>query len=234
MAASKQRAGKADPPRRESQSERFDRIYRGIREGICLLHYPPGTVLNESQLAEEFAVSRTPVRNVLQRLGYEGLVVTRNGIGTIVTDLDVKTFKDIYDLRMHLAEAMGVLSPLPPTPQVLDDLKRLRARVRDLKRRPPSPVEYARVCNELQEALLEVIGNAVLREVTELLYYRTARIWLAFMHNLDWREELDTTESEISDLLRAMELEDMRGVGSTRRQYLYLMMRRISSYFIGA
>ena len=54
--------------RRESQTERFDRIYREIRQRICLLECQPGTLLNEGLLAEEFGVSRTPVRNVLLRL----------------------------------------------------------------------------------------------------------------------------------------------------------------------
>ena len=45
------------PPRRETQSERFNRIYKTIRERISLLEYAPGTVLNEGLLAQEFGVS---------------------------------------------------------------------------------------------------------------------------------------------------------------------------------
>lgn len=45
-------------------------------------------VLYENSLAEEFGVSRTPVRQVLQRLAYEHQVETRTGIGTVVPPLD--------------------------------------------------------------------------------------------------------------------------------------------------
>jgi len=70
----------------------------------CLLDFPPGAVLSEANLANEFDVSRTPIRRVLHRLEFEGLVDIRNGVGTLVTDIDLQTFKETYDLRMRLAE----------------------------------------------------------------------------------------------------------------------------------
>jgi DNA-binding GntR family transcriptional regulator len=123
----------ASRKQRESQASRFQRIYKAIRERICLLEYAPGTVLNEGQLADEFEVSRTPIRNVLQRLNYEGLLKTRNGVGTIVSEVDIKTFKDIYALRMSLAESMGELSPVTPTPVAIEAVKKLRIRRTDYR-----------------------------------------------------------------------------------------------------
>ena len=67
---------------------RFEAIHAEIRERICLLHYPPGHTLRRAELAREFGISRTPIRRVLQRLEYEGLVESRHGIGTIVTLID--------------------------------------------------------------------------------------------------------------------------------------------------
>ena len=217
-------------PRRESQTERFARIYRSMRERISLLEYPPGTLLNEGLLAEEFGVSRTPVRSVLQRLSYEGLVTTLNGVGTMVTEVDVKTFKDIYALRMRLAEDMGILSPPPPDPDVIEKLRRLRARARALQGRAPDYAGYARLCNALHEQLLRLSGNLALREITDLLYYRAARVWLAFLPNLDWSEVAKVLEDEIADTIRALELDDMQGAGNVRRQYLYMILKAMGRY----
>ena len=185
-------------------------------------------------LAEEFNVSRTPVRNVLQRLGYEGLVTTRNGVGTIVTEVDVKTFKQIYALRMRLAEDMGILSPLPPTPEALKTLRDLQKRARVLAAAAPDYKAYARLCNALHEQLLKFSGNDVLREITDLLYYRTSRMWLALLPNSDWKEQLSALEHEISDTLRALELEDMQGVGQVRRHYLYRVFKTTGRDIEGA
>ncbi len=214
----------------ENQAERFDRIYKEIRERICLLDYQPGTLLNEGLLAEEFAVSRTPVRNVLLRLNYEGLVETRNGVGTIVTDLDFKMFKDIYELRMRLAEMAGDLSPLEPCTRVVEALDDLRCRTERLRETSLDQRGYANICNELHELLLEQIGNQALRETTDLLYYRAARIWLTFLHKLDWAEEVGNLQHEIAEIQRALKIGDMHGVGNARRQFLYLTLTRISYY----
>ncbi|MBV9219252.1 MAG: GntR family transcriptional regulator, partial [Methylobacteriaceae bacterium] len=53
--------------------ERFERLYRTLRDRICLFDYPPGGRLSEEELAKEFSISRTPVRRVLGRLEAEGL-----------------------------------------------------------------------------------------------------------------------------------------------------------------
>ncbi len=216
--------------RRESQAKRFDRIYKAIRERICLLKYTPGTLLNEALLAEEFEVSRTPVRNVLQRLNYEGLLETRNGVGTIVSEVDIKTFKDIYELRMRLAEMTGDMSPISPTANAIEKLKNLRDRVALLIDGPNDLTAYACLCNELHELIIDQIGNEALHEITDLLYYRTARTWLSYLDNLDWQEELQILHRECSEILLAMEISDMRGVGNARRQFLYLTLTRISRY----
>ncbi len=217
---------------RESQADRFERIYKAIRERICLLEYSPGTLLNEGHLAEEFEVSRSPVRNVIQRLNYEGLLETRNGVGTIVTDIDIKTFKDIYELRMSLAEMISDMSPVEPTPEIIESLINLRNRVKVLQSGPKDFHAHARLCNELHELILGLIGNDALREMTDLLYYRTARTWLTYMHNLDWYEETDIMRRETSDILLALEIGDMRGAGNARRQFLYMTLSRISRYLI--
>jgi DNA-binding GntR family transcriptional regulator len=219
---------------RESQASRFHRIYKAIRERICLLEYAPGTVLNEGQLADEFEVSRTPIRNVLQRLNYEGLLKTRNGVGTIVSEVDIKTFKDIYALRMSLAESMGELSPVVPTPAAIEAVKKLRARAERLRDGTKELTAYARLCNELHELIIEQIGNKALREMTDLLYYRAARTWLIYLHNLDWSEELEILQHECSEILFAMEIGDMRGVGHARRQFLFMTLSRISRYLTSA
>jgi len=58
-----------------------------VRERICLERPDREMVLFETELSREFQVSRTPVRQVLQRLAYEQLVRTVSGVGTVVVPL---------------------------------------------------------------------------------------------------------------------------------------------------
>jgi DNA-binding GntR family transcriptional regulator len=221
------------PQRRETQAERFERIYRIIRERISVLEYGPGTVLNEALLSEEFEVSRTPIRSVLQRLNYEGLVTTRNGVGTTVTEVDVKTFKDIYALRMRLADDLSLLSPVTPSPKMLDELRELQLNARELRSGSPDHKAYAKLCNAIHEQQLDLTENKVLAEINDLLYYRAARVWLSFLPNIDWDEATKILENEITDTIRALEIGDMQGVGNVRRQHLYIILKTIGRYFFG-
>src|SRR5262249_7437938 len=56
-------------------------IYETMRQRIAIRHYPPGAWLKEQEIAAEFGVSRTPVRQALQQLETEGLVEIKNGVG---------------------------------------------------------------------------------------------------------------------------------------------------------
>jgi DNA-binding GntR family transcriptional regulator len=84
-----------------------------LRDRICLFEYPPGGRLSEEELAEEFSISRTPVRRVLGRVEVEGLIEARHGVGHIVTSVRLEELAQIYQLRMELAVLVGRLSPIP-------------------------------------------------------------------------------------------------------------------------
>ncbi|MFA5595873.1 MAG: GntR family transcriptional regulator, partial [Trueperaceae bacterium] len=90
----------------------IDHIYLELRERIAVLTYPPGTALSETKLAEEFGVSRTPIRQVLQRLEFDGLVEAKHGIGTIVAAIDFMYLKQVYALRLKLITLIAELSPM--------------------------------------------------------------------------------------------------------------------------
>ena len=214
---------------KETTEERQRRMYESIRERISILQYPPGMMLNESILANEFGVSRTPLRRVLQQLGYEGLVEIRNGVGTIVTDIDMKTFKDIYDLRILLAESMGALSPKWITEQHKEKMQLFIDRAEAL--RGKQEVEgYAMLCNDLEALLTSLIGSKPLREMTDLLYYRVARIWYMFLPNFEWDEVVNELVAELHGMADAIETNDVAAVGKVRVVYLRWMLKKISRY----
>lgn len=79
-----------------------DHVYLGIRRAIVEGRYPPGTRLIEQRLAEEFDVSRTPVREALHRLQTEGLVIVERNRGAQVRALTEEEISDLYDVRARL------------------------------------------------------------------------------------------------------------------------------------
>jgi len=66
-------------------------VYEGLRDDILSLRLQPGTLLDETELAGRFKVSRSPVREALIRLSGEGLVQTLRNRSSIVAPFDVAT-----------------------------------------------------------------------------------------------------------------------------------------------
>lgn len=207
-----------------------ERIYCAIRERICLGDYPPGTILSENALAEEFGVSRTPIRSVLQALQYEGMVFSQRGVGTIVTPVDLKSIKEVYVLRMKLAELIGQLPPLAqPTPEHIAQLEELLEKVRSL-RDGGTVRELAQLNIAMHEARQPLIGNKPLRDIFDVLYYQTARVWLQVLKEMDWKEEVDCMCDELHQTILALQAHDLYAVGLIRRNGIALSLQRIISY----
>jgi DNA-binding GntR family transcriptional regulator len=84
-----------------------DVVFEEIRARIASHRMPPGSKLKESELAAEFNVSRTRIREVLGALEQRGLIDRIPNRGAVVSRLELKQASDLYDVREYL-EALCV------------------------------------------------------------------------------------------------------------------------------
>lgn len=77
-------------------------VYKQLREMILSFDLYPGSRVTESELAERFGVSRTPIREALARLEAEGAVTIRPKQGCFVRHLDILELSDQYQVRVAL------------------------------------------------------------------------------------------------------------------------------------
>ena len=77
-------------------------IYQALRSMILDLELAPGTRFTETQVADHFQVSRTPVREALQRLEVENQIIIRPKQGCFVRSIDLKQIRDYYDARVAI------------------------------------------------------------------------------------------------------------------------------------
>ena len=82
-------------------------IYERLRCAIMDFELAPGARLTETELAESFGISRTPVREALHRLENEGLISIRPKQGCFVRSVDIHQISNYYDVRIAL-EVMAV------------------------------------------------------------------------------------------------------------------------------
>jgi DNA-binding GntR family transcriptional regulator len=218
---------KARKAHRPSSTKRIpsNDIHALLRDRICLLDYRPGCILREHDLAAEFGVSRTPIREALQRLAIEGLVEIRNGVGTIVTLLDLDELHDIYRLRTEMAVLLGRMGLRPCMPADIENLEGLLKEAEQLKT-SYSVGKYWDINHQLHFVISDLILNRTLRELWNSLYFKTARAW----YDLARTASGDATHlliMELTDLLLAMRENDGEALSYTKRNYISYSFQRL-------
>ncbi|RII15999.1 putative HTH-type transcriptional regulator YdfH [Streptomyces sp. YIM 130001] len=89
-------------PARPGNASHVDRAEGVIRTGIHSGAHPQGSRLRERELADALGVSRVPVREALNRLAAEGLVVQSPRRGASVRRLTLRDVDELFDLRLSL------------------------------------------------------------------------------------------------------------------------------------
>ena len=100
-----------------------DLAYERIRQAIVEGRYGPGQRLVEQRLGEELELSRTPVREALQRLVVEGLVLTERNRSAVVRPLSASDIEDVYVLRVRLESLAAELAAARATPEQVHELR---------------------------------------------------------------------------------------------------------------
>ena len=87
-----------------------DQIYSTLREDIITMKLPMGARLNVNELQTELGVSCTPIREAVNRLQQEELVIYENNVGARVLTLDEHDVREIHELALTLQQAAVQLS----------------------------------------------------------------------------------------------------------------------------
>lgn len=222
-------SGTAQRQEGERTVSNIESIHEEIRDRICLLQYPPGMRLREEVLASEFGVSRTPIRTVLQRLEFEGLVEISRQKGAVVTTIDLIQLKQVYQLRLRLSSFVSEMMSRRVPDQAIDTLDDLVDRCRNLSDQYDREA-IGSVYNEFHDLLASMINNKPMRQITNLLYFQTSRVWLQILPDLDWNEEVDIACQEMSDVLTALRQGDIEGAGRVRHSHMVELLNRVGDY----
>jgi GntR family transcriptional regulator, rspAB operon transcriptional repressor len=157
-----------EPPKETSLR---DRAYRIIRNKIVTCEFPPGSPLNERELVELIGVSRTPIREALNRLENEQLVTLTSQKGATVTPITPKVINDIFHLRYVLEpHVVSVVTPDFPEKVLLEFKTKLADRDLD------NYEEIVTLDGKLHFAIIHAFGNSYLNNLMENMYTQNERI----------------------------------------------------------
>lgn len=204
-------------------------IHAELREQIILLDLSPGSRLREERLAEHFGVSRTPIRQVLDRLEFEGLVDQGEGRGARVSTLDPKQLRDIWIMRLRIAEMVGEFMRLPSDQTVFDQLAAMRNELAEL-RDSHDLRGLGALYNRYHEAMLGLIGNQALARIHDLLYVQTARVWNQFLPEMDFDREIDVMAEEVGETMAALAEGSLEHVAAVRAEHMRRLLNRFNQH----
>ena len=119
--------------KRVQPSDAYQMILDAIDQGL----YRPGDRLVESELADRFGVSRTPIREALQRLETQSLLA-RDGRSLIVASLDHNQMAELYVVRRELEGLAARLAAKHATPEEVRILREMVEADNALVEDPPA------------------------------------------------------------------------------------------------
>ncbi len=205
-------------------------IYQTIKDRILCLDYAPGCILNEKVLAKEFGVSRTPMREVLNRLEWDRLVRVLPRTGTMVAEIEFQQVMNTFQVRLGIEEMVGKLASEHISEKHLQQLLKLKQQCEKLFETKDKPA-LIKIDRELREILNDSTGNPVLNHISEALYNLTVRLWCAILDKGDWREEVQSVFDEICQTITALQNPDKK-FGTLRRELLHKHIERIRQKFL--
>jgi DNA-binding GntR family transcriptional regulator len=188
-----------EPLRRLNTSET---VAAALRAMIVDGRLAPGERINEVRLSEALGVSRTPLREALNRLAAEGALSSAPAIGYSVRPLSVEEFEQVYDIRPLLDPEALRLAGLPTAARL--------AKLEVLNRRFASAGDAEDAISRDDEWHLELIAacpNRVLVELIENIMLRTRRYEAALLREQPNRLRASDDHDRILTALRAGDLE---------------------------
>lgn len=159
--------------------------YRRLEELIVTLKLRPGQVLSEAFLTKMLDIGRTPVREALQRLALEGLVVVLPRRGILVSEINVSSQLELLRLRREVERLMCRLACSRVTLDERAAFQRIAAAM-DRSAESNDDVEFMRHDRCYNLLLADACGNLYARKTMGLMQGLSRRFW--YQH---YKEALD-------------------------------------------
>ena len=156
-----------------------DQAYRLIEEQIVTLLLKPGDVLSEQMLSASFGIGRTPVREALQRLAQEGLVIILPRKGILVSDLNPRHQLLVLEVRRELERLLSRAGAQRATKEQREQLQDV-ARGMDRAAKTNDDIAFMRLDREFNRLMVDAAHNNYAARSMKLLQGLSRRFW--YMH----------------------------------------------------
>lgn len=205
---------------------RSNKIFNTVRNRIIYGDYPPGMVLSEKELCEEFKVSRTPLREAILKLKDIKLVNAIPGFGTHVTSIDLDEIRSAFQVKIKLEELVGELAAEYISDDQLHELERLISQADSIlkKKITGRHRNLVEIDAQFHELMCQAANNRILKEFQENIHSRCARLWNASLSEIVPDQEVI---NQLKAIHRAVKRRDKKLAGELMAKHVMYFIDKI-------
>nr|WP_236884191.1 GntR family transcriptional regulator [Devosia sp. A16] len=227
MAKQSQAMAEAAPQTRK-RGHGVQKVYDRLRQSILDLSLPPGSPLDEMRLSEEFALSRTPIREAMVRLAAEGLLTTLPNRNTIVAPIDFVNLPVYFEALTLMYRVTTRAAAVHRRPEHLVRIRAFEAAYADAVRRHDALGMIA-INRDFHVAVAEAGGNVYFTQLFARLLDEGRRVMRVFYYSFDDRLPRQYVD-EHADMVAAIEAGDADRADALAATHAAQIVRQIQSY----
>ncbi len=196
-----------------------DRIRRALEVDISSGRLEPGSKLDEQELAEQFGVSRTPVREAFRLLAASHLVELRGRQGAVVRTISAQSLIEMFQVMAELEGLCARLAARRANPAQLGRIEAIHKRLEDVSASGDVDLFYD-VNQEFHEAVYEASCNGFLADQTRRLRNQVA----AYRRRVTHRpSRIPKTLKEHGEVIAAIRAHDDEAAQRAMRDHVNLL-----------
>jgi DNA-binding GntR family transcriptional regulator len=156
-----------------------DRAYKILEELIITGELAPGSVLSESALIARLQIGRTPIREALQRLRFDGLVQILPRRGILISEMNVQTQLKMLEVRRQLEGLVVRLAVARGTDSEREHFRAVADRLEEAAEEGDG-IAFMRVDREFNELLTTAAQNEFAHKAMGLMHGLARRFWFFY------------------------------------------------------
>ncbi len=204
-----------------------EKAYQMLVRKITRLELEPGAAISDKYIMEVLAIGRTPIREALQRLSTEGLVVHIPNRGMYVSEVDASNVQHIYEFRALIDGQAARLAALRSSAKDTRDLLTIQLHLAGAIDNDDLDgfVEHDR---KFYATLANAAKNIYLGEVIPRIFNLHLRLWFVISDKIGgWHEIARAHADMVRDIVNAIERGDPEEAEMAVKFYVYRRHKEI-------
>jgi len=199
-----------------------DGVYDRLRNDILSCVFKPGSQIHEQDLAQRYAVSKSPIRDALLRLQEQQLVEVLPRKGYRIKSISVSDAREMYEMRLLLEQSCLRRAIEQATDAELKRLDRFLKVPRNI-----DLAEWIAYNRDFHIAIAQACGNQRMARASIEVIEQFDRLTYTGISSLGDREALQRFVEEHGEIVRAMQRRDKRKACALAREHIENSRKRL-------